>query len=215
MNSLNTVFRGISFQYFSDVSSAFVCWEFQIVTPRVITCLKYISRKPFWYLEFSDFFYFLIFRSIARSDLDFSYITSRLAVMSYPAEGLESAYRNHVEDVRALLDGRHPGHYVVYNVSGRSYSSTKFGTRVLDCGWHTRRAPPLHNLYSVCRNMYVFLGQDPKNVCVVHCLVSWKRVCKMIIIWRLERIMKKWNFCKNYGVTGIIICEDRSISHIA
>jgi cyclin G-associated kinase len=49
-------------------------------------------------------------RSIARSDLDISYVTSRLAVMPFPAEGLESAYRsNHADDVRALLESRHPG----------------------------------------------------------------------------------------------------------
>ena len=42
----------------------------------------------------------VIFRSIARTDLDLSHITSRVVAMSYPAEGLESAYRNHVEDVK-------------------------------------------------------------------------------------------------------------------
>lgn len=46
--------------------------------------------------------------------------------MSFPAEGLESAYRNHAEDVRALLEGRHPGSFTVYNVSGRSYPATRY-----------------------------------------------------------------------------------------
>jgi cyclin G-associated kinase len=46
--------------------------------------------------------------------------------MSFPAEGLESAYRNHAEDVRALLEGRHPGGFTVYNVSGRSYPATRY-----------------------------------------------------------------------------------------
>lgn len=40
-------------------------------------------------------------RSIARTDLDISYITSRIIVMPYPSEGLESAYKtNHIDDVR-------------------------------------------------------------------------------------------------------------------
>lgn len=44
---------------------------------------------------------FLNSRSIARADLDISYITSRVVVMSYPSELLESAYKtNHIEDVR-------------------------------------------------------------------------------------------------------------------
>ncbi|KAH9632192.1 hypothetical protein HF086_015224 [Spodoptera exigua] len=40
-------------------------------------------------------------QSIARTDLDISYITSRIIVMPYPSEGLESAYKtNHIDDVR-------------------------------------------------------------------------------------------------------------------
>ncbi|CAN8003727.1 unnamed protein product [Ixodes hexagonus] len=109
-------------------------------------------------------------QTIGKSDLDFNYITSRLAVMSYPAEGLESAYRNHVEDVRGMLDARHRGHYAIYNVSGRAYSSAKFVCKVTERGWLPRKAPPLHTLFSLCRSMLSFLGQDARNVCVVHCL---------------------------------------------
>ena len=43
-------------------------------------------------------------RSMGNRELDLSYITSRLIVMSYPAEGIESAYRNHLEDVRGESD---------------------------------------------------------------------------------------------------------------
>ncbi|KAH9366711.1 hypothetical protein HPB48_010384 [Haemaphysalis longicornis] len=82
-------------------------------------------------------------QTMGKADLDFNYITSRLAgelgfvdtalvVMSYPAEGLESAYRNHVEDVRGLLDARHRSHYAIYNVSGRAYSSAKFDCKVTE-----------------------------------------------------------------------------------
>lgn len=109
-------------------------------------------------------------QTMGKSDLDFNYITSRLAVMSYPAEGLESAYRNHVEDVRGMLDARHRGHYAIYNVSGRAYSSAKFECKVTERGWLSRKAPPLHTLFSLCRSMLGFLCQDARNVCVVHCL---------------------------------------------
>lgn len=44
--------------------------------------------------------FFAFCRSITRTDLDLSHVTSRVIAMSYPAEGLESAYRNHVEDVK-------------------------------------------------------------------------------------------------------------------
>nr|CAD7567868.1 unnamed protein product [Timema californicum] len=136
-------------------------------------------------------------QSIARTDLDISYITSRLAVMPFPAEGLESAYRsNHADDVRALLETRHPGgHYAIYNISGRTYSSSRLGGRVVDCGWSShshgapvgvvRHAPPLHALYTLCNDMYAFLQLDPKNVCIIHCTdgkaVSATLVCSFLM----------------------------------
>lgn len=109
-------------------------------------------------------------QTMGKADLDFNYITSRIAVMSYPAEGLESAYRNHVEDVRTLLDTRHRGHYAIYNVSGRAYSSAKFECKVTERGWLARKAPPLHTLFNLCRSMLAYLSQDGRNLCVVHCL---------------------------------------------
>jgi len=82
------------------------------------------------------------------------------------------------------------GRYAIYNVSGRSYASGRLGGgRVVECGWGmthgvssgnvVRHAPPLHALYTLCNDMYNFLEQDPKNVCIVHCMVSvWKVYCQ-------------------------------------
>lgn len=50
--------------------------------------------------------------------------------MSYPAEGVESAIKNNIEDVRLFLDSRHAGHYAVYNLSRRSYRPSRFHNRV-------------------------------------------------------------------------------------
>lgn len=35
-----------------------------------------------------------------------------------------------------------------------------------------RRAPNLRSLYSVCKNMHLWLKQDQRNICIVHCLVG-------------------------------------------
>ena len=53
-------------------------------------------------------------------------------VMSFPAEGVESAIKNNIEDVRLFLDSRHAGHYAVYNLSKRSYRPSRFHNRVWD-----------------------------------------------------------------------------------
>ena len=50
--------------------------------------------------------------------------------MSFPAEGVESAIKNHIDDVRAFLDARHANSYAVYNLSQRTYRVAKFQNRV-------------------------------------------------------------------------------------
>ncbi|XP_066470293.1 cyclin-G-associated kinase isoform X2 [Tiliqua scincoides] len=125
----------------------------------------------------------------AKGDLDISYITSRIVVMSFPAEGVESAIKNNIEDVRLFLDSKHPGRYAVYNLSSRTYRPSRFHNRVSECGWPPRRAPSLQNLYSICKNMHIWLKQDPKNVCIVHCLdgkaASAVVVCSFLCFCRL------------------------------
>uniref|UniRef100_A0A8C6F5W7 Cyclin G associated kinase n=1 Tax=Monodon monoceros TaxID=40151 RepID=A0A8C6F5W7_MONMO len=125
----------------------------------------------------------------AKGDLDLSYVTSRIAVMSFPAEGVESAIKNNIEDVRLFLDAKHPGRYTVYNLSLRTYRASKFHNRVSECGWAARRAPSLRSLYSLCRNMHAWLRQDPGNICVVHCVdgraASAVAVCSFLCFCRL------------------------------
>ena len=34
-------------------------------------------------------------------------ITERIAAMSYPADGLESAFKNHIDDISATIESKH------------------------------------------------------------------------------------------------------------
>uniref|UniRef100_A0A674CZE7 Cyclin-G-associated kinase n=1 Tax=Salmo trutta TaxID=8032 RepID=A0A674CZE7_SALTR len=103
--------------------------------------------------------------------------------------GVESAIKNNMEDVRLFLDGRHAGHYAVYNLTKRSYRPTRFHNRVSECGWQARRAPNLRSLYSLCKNMHLWLKQDQRNIAVVHCLdgraASAVAVCSFLCFCRL------------------------------
>ncbi|XP_021507491.2 cyclin-G-associated kinase isoform X1 [Meriones unguiculatus] len=147
-------------------------------TERLFTNLKDTSSKVIQSVA-----------NYAKGDLDISYITSRIAVMSFPAEGVESAIKNNIEDVRLFLDAKHLGHYAVYNLSPRIYRASKFHNRVSECGWAARRAPHLHSLYTLCRNMHAWLREDHRNVCVVHCMdgraASAVAVCAFLCFCRL------------------------------
>ncbi|XP_066915198.1 cyclin-G-associated kinase-like [Clytia hemisphaerica] len=105
-----------------------------------------------------------------NKDLDISYITPRLVVMSFPADGIEGTYKNNIDDVRMYLDTKHPESYVVINISQRTYRTAKLNDRVYELGWNPKRAPPLDKLVSLCRKLNNFLKQSKKNVVVVHCL---------------------------------------------
>ncbi|XP_068445767.1 auxilin isoform X3 [Clinocottus analis] len=104
-----------------------------------------------------------------KGELDIAYITSRIIVMTYPAESVQIGCQNHVEDIRSFLDSRHADHYTVFNLSQRNYRGAKFSNRVSECNWPSRQAPSLHNLFAVCKNMHNWLKQNPKNVCVITC----------------------------------------------
>eukprot|EP00092_Neocalanus_flemingeri_P012469 GFUD01013442.1.p1 GENE.GFUD01013442.1~~GFUD01013442.1.p1 ORF type:complete len:1133 (-),score=359.01 GFUD01013442.1:1165-4563(-) len=110
-------------------------------------------------------------QSMAGRDLDFHCITSRLGAMSFPAEGLESAYRNHIDDVKGMMESQHGGHYTVYNVSERSYPATKYPTgKLVQAGWPAGAVPSLDMVLDLCCTMLDFLSRDVRNVVVIHCL---------------------------------------------
>ncbi|CAH2236958.1 jg9455 [Pararge aegeria aegeria] len=123
-------------------------------------------------------------QSIARADLDISYITSRVIVMSYPSELLESAYKtNHIEDVKMYLESHHPGgKYCVYTVHD---ARARFPRRqlVTDTSlWPTEehRAPLLAPYYALLQHMYQYLGKDDKSALVIACQDGKSRSCMLL-----------------------------------
>ncbi|XP_072940356.1 cyclin-G-associated kinase [Epargyreus clarus] len=123
-------------------------------------------------------------QSIARADLDISYITSRVIVMSYPSDLLESAYKtNHIDDVRMYLESHHPGgKYCVYTVGeGRA----RFPRRQLvadAAAWPSdeHRAPLLAPYYALLQHMYQYLGRDERSALVIACQDGKSRSCMLL-----------------------------------
>lgn len=111
-------------------------------------------------------------QTMARTDLDVSFITQRIIVMPCPTEGLESAYKtNHIEDVKMYLEQRyHPSKISVYNLGPRCARLSP-PVRTVECGFiyqpNPPKAPTLTYMYSLAEDMYGFLISDPKSVIIV------------------------------------------------
>lgn len=65
-----------------------------------------------------------------RYDLDLSYITPRIIAMAFPGTGVETVYRNNIDDVAKFLKERHGSNFLVINLSGKKYDPKKFNEKV-------------------------------------------------------------------------------------
>lgn len=109
---------------------------------------------------------------LATKDLDLHLLTSRIAGMSCPTDGMDlSSYKNSIEDIRQILEARHAGHYAVFNLCEKKYAAARFPNgRVVDVGWTANIAPSLEELLDVAMRALEFLGSNRQNVIAVHCL---------------------------------------------
>jgi len=143
-------------------------------------------------------------------DLDLTYVTNTVIAMGYPAVGLEALYRNPAETVRAFLEGRHGGHYRIWNlVSEREYGPGTFAGQIERFAWADHTPPPfaivsrigavqdrLHlepphydhtvQVLPLCESMASWLGADSANVAVVHCKAGKGRTGTVIACYLLH-----------------------------
>lgn len=126
-------------------------------------------------------------QTITKTDIDISYITTRIMVMPCPSEGLESTYKmNHIENVKYFLESKYQLSKVsVYNFGLRSTPRLPPPIRTVE-GSHIYypfppRAPTLRGLFNLVEDMYGFLNSDPKNVILVQSSDGGRTVSATII----------------------------------
>jgi len=100
-------------------------------------------------------------------NLDLTYICPRIIGMSFPASGLESAYRNHIDEVSNLLNEKHPNSYLVFNLSGRPYDFARFNNNVKTVKWEDHHSPPIHKLFECCAEMHRYLKGRKKKISIL------------------------------------------------
>ncbi|CUG89452.1 tyrosine phosphatase, putative [Bodo saltans] len=105
-------------------------------------------------------------------DLDLTVIDKHIVCMGFPAEGVESWYRNPYDEVVKYLDHRFGEHYMVYNLCSEPqhvYPPEKFHGRVAHFPFPDHHACPLEVLPKFIEHATAFIAGDERRVVVVHC----------------------------------------------
>eukprot|EP01125_Pyxidicula_operculata_P014078 TRINITY_DN466_c3_g1_i1.p1 TRINITY_DN466_c3_g1~~TRINITY_DN466_c3_g1_i1.p1 ORF type:complete len:1507 (-),score=496.27 TRINITY_DN466_c3_g1_i1:162-4682(-) len=129
-----------------------------------------------------------------KYDLDLAYITDRVVAMGFPAEGMESFYRNSMEDTQKFLNEYHPQSHKVYNLcSERGYAPNKF-YRQAHYPFDDHNVPPMEMIYDFCLDLDEWMSSNEANVGFIHCKAGKGRTGLMICAYLLYRYGYKVTF---------------------
>jgi hypothetical protein len=120
----------------------------------------------------------------ALQDAEVVYVTDRLITMGHPAmastvDGDITAERK-LAAVGHLLQRRHDGRFMVWNLSEVDYDVTILDDQVLTFSFPGSPSPPLGLLLKILVSMEAWLKADDRNVAVVHCLTGKGRTSTVL-----------------------------------
>ncbi|KAE9099157.1 hypothetical protein PF010_g15292 [Phytophthora fragariae] len=116
--------------------------------------------------------------------LNFSYVTENVVAMGFPNMNLGTNRTllkdNPIDLVAMYLNGKHGGHYMIWNLSEETYDYAFFDNQVLEFNFPGHPAPPLGLMFKICSSIESWLQADDKNLAAVHCLTGKGRTGTVI-----------------------------------
>ncbi|KAI6650255.1 hypothetical protein LOD99_5934 [Oopsacas minuta] len=128
---------------------------------NIVPCIEPLTTKTKRHVE-------------GNYDLDISYITSNILVMSFPYSK-EELYntqkgRNDIDIVEKFLNEKYNKSYRVYNLCKEmTYPNTRFNGNIGLFPYEDHCPPPLLMLDIFIKDMQNWMGADSNNVAVIHC----------------------------------------------
>ncbi len=166
----------------------------------------------------------------ALRDAEVVYITDRIVTLSHPymqstTDGDITPDRK-LAAVGQLLQRRHGGRYMVWNLSEVEYESSVLDDQVLVYKFPGSPSPPLGLLLKLLLSMESWLKADERNVAVLHCLTGRGRTSTVLaafLCWTGEAGFNDVNSalkyiarCKRVSVDALTIpSQVRYVSYFA
>jgi protein-tyrosine phosphatase len=155
----------------------------------------------------------------ALRDAQVVYITDRIITMSHPA--MASTINPTITGERKLaaighlLNRRHDGRFLVWNLSEIEYDIDILDDQVLTFSFPGSPSPPLGQLLKLLVSMENWMKADDRNVAVVHCLTGKGRTSTVLaafLCWMgqagfgdIQQAMEYIAHCKQMPVQDLII----------
>jgi len=150
----------------------------------------------------------------ALRDAEVVYITDRIVTLSHPF--MQSAFDGDITPGRKLaavghlLQKRHGGKYMVWNLSEIEYDASVLDDQVLVYKFPGSPCPPLGLLLKLLMAMESWLKADEENVAVIHCLTGRGRTSTVLaafLCWTGEAGFNDVNSALEY----IALCKRLSV----
>ena len=108
--------------------------------------------------------------------------------MGFPSIGIESIYRNSLEDIKNFLNKYH-SNYKIYNLcleENKIYNKESFFGKELAIFPFIDHEPcPIKLILEFCIDIVLYLNRNPDSICAIHCKAGKGRTGVMIVCYMI------------------------------